>query len=480
VLERISVLLDEPVHRWDSRQSELAELAEPLPDVLAVELATSVLASHPPWGREPAMGTLMLRRTGGVEAFVRLIVSWAGHTESFYRMELAKRVVASLYDAERIVVCTALLEHALRAPASERVEFLGAPSLMAQTAAQGWPDDRLHEMLDMLANDRPPEDDRVTTELHARIGTVERPSSPLLARAIEARRGGYARTDRGLARALDRVLEHAPVKVLRTLAEQAIAREEDVEVEWGLTLLLGRAYDPERDPPGADLVAQLFAKPRFRRAFTRSDDLAAFALPLFRHELRAGHLPFAEAHQTIRCIGELYGGVASQGGWLSDEDEEGEDDTRGRRKRRHVLAPYLGPKRLQGPPTAREWAEYRVARGEHVAAGRVDWRSALEVLPSGPWEESDRALFEAARKAFRAGDDDAGVGVAYALMAKPSEDDLDVLEELFARASPASGLFQIARRRVRELLGLPEDADDDAIPAVPIAREWMDEPEDET
>ncbi len=502
--ERLSELLDQPRYAVSRHDAELASLAAALPDPLLVELVEVMHAATDAYGtRHIPLLTLMLGRDGGVEAFIRLCGVW-GAERGYVDGSRIAPALAALPGPRRVEVCRRLAAWAAALPEKQRSrDDKGPARLVAEVVGMAWPPgEDLTPILDALLSIPQGEEhalDWVVSGLGKALSAEGADPAPVLDRALEARMAGYPGRWRSFRHVVERLLERATGPALRLAAEQAALADDDDLRTWGVARLLGGAHDPDRDGPLPEVAARFVAEPRTRRVITATDALARRALPALRAELRAGRLEYAEAAAVLRAIGALWSGVAD--GWypltrlLDDAEREP-----ARAKEREALAAHLGPPEMQGPPTGEEWAALRAARarameqpGGAPGAGYEDTRKGqppigLAVLPAGPWDPEDRAALESALARLRAGDGDASVPIATALVAKAQPEDLPLFEELLARSpDDARSLVKMMRGTLREALGMPRsptpaeagsDADaedDDDEEGDEAAREWMDE-----
>lgn len=501
-LAQLAVLLDTPSYDR-GKGAELARLARTLPDPLAVELAEATLSALADTGptAPPALGTVMLERQDGFAALERVIARWSVHvsTARFGLPGFIASMIVDLADPERLDACRALLARAVAVTerAGGERPSCSAAWMMATAAAQAWPPGRdLNPVLDailVLPEAPDGESDEVAFALEDALRRPGGGPESILKRAIEARLAGYPGRWSPLALTMDAMLDRAPLAELRAAAERALASELDATVAWGLKRLLGPLHKVGRDPPRPVLVRRFFADPRLRRVLVGRDDLAARALPLLREELREGKLEWPEAEVAMRIIDHLYGGLADSGYFQRRARTPAAAEEQLRKQRAEVRA-FLGPRKLQGPPTAEEWVLYRAARARQALRGYDVWRVALEILPQGPWTPEDRALLEQALEVALNVDRAVALPIAIALAAKPSGADLPLFDELL-RVSGEDAQVRRCRRVARERLGLaasPEPGPElgselggnRARASAPNARaaqlnEWMDQEEDE-
>jgi hypothetical protein len=434
--ERLSSILDLARYYLPKNEAELVELADALPDPLAVEVAEMILSTQDPYGiRLPSLGTMMLRRPGGTAAFIRICAGLSEQRTRYLTGGELSQMFLPLPRELRIAASKELTAYAVSLSDEERCEQTGNPArLVAETVARAWPPgEDPTPLLDALLTLPEAEEyalDWVACSLDEVFIQEGADPTPIIERAVEAHLAGYPGGWKNIRSAIHTVLQRASGLPLRAAAEQSILRDHENDMRWGIERLLSNAYDPSRDPPLAEMVARLYAEPRYRKAIRASPELCKRALPLYRADLRAGKLEFLEATAAMAAIGELYGEVSRATFVPHSFHRSKEKIDEGRREEVAKLDAFLGPPELRGPPTEAEWRALRAARTEYVAAEEHDLADIFKTLPEGPWDPEDRAALELVIREFRGGDLDLTIPLALALSAKPEECDLPLFEAL--------------------------------------------------
>jgi hypothetical protein len=499
--ERISELLELPRYSLASAEDELVALAETLPDALAVELAVGALEARDEYHTTfTRLGTMLLTRAGGEAEFIDLCGRWNSTEHAYFRGETLAAMVRALPAEVAAPLCVRLAAAACGASNEERAQQRGSGArLLADTAGHAFPPgEDLTPLLDLALSLPLPERkytvDWAASGLAHAFSAEGADAGPVLARVGDARLAGYPGPWRMFAPSLDRLLARAPVDALRSLAARAMENGSDANVLWAIEQMLDRAHDPDRDPPASELVARLFAEPRFRRVLVDSHALAPRVLPLLRAELREGRLELPEAARAIDLIGELYGGVASRFLLRSYVRGHATDPETKRIGERAKIAAFLGPDELHGPPTQVEWSLFRTARARREATPDAELHELLSPLPEGPWAEEDRALLDRAMAVVRGGHEEAALRIACALSAKPDRELYPLFKVLVAHGSRhCAPLIRSCRNSAADELEIPSGSRIDGSPSPDSAADdaeeedddapdddvqWMDEPDD--
>jgi hypothetical protein len=384
VREAISVVerLDADEGDSPARWKRLARAVRALPDALAIDLAMHALRHAPHYGMKAAVapvGTALLERAGGVDAFLAIVARWKDVTEAIFP-EASAAMVAGLDDARRGEVCLALARFALAASSDdEREETAG---LAAAVAGRCWPATAdpapvLDEILAADAHVPGSNRDRIVGDLGGAFRKVPAVEGALLTRAVGLRLLGYPRGTASLGDALDAFIARGPARVSRDVAERAIRTDHERTIVFGLEHLYGRGYDRRLDPPRRSLVQRWLASPKLRPAIFASRQLTNFATKLLRGDLVRGALTFAEAVRVMWSLTWSGGGSASLDNALSPTrfDESEVFDRRWK-------------------PTDEEWRAYRTLRAQRLPTESFDRHCAPALVPPGPWEPSDRAFIE--------------------------------------------------------------------------------------
>jgi hypothetical protein len=409
---------DSPV-RW----KRLARAVRALPDVLAIDLATHALRHAPRFGMRAAaapVGTALLERAGGVDAYLAIIAQWRDLSEAIFP-EASTGMVKGLREPRRGEVCLALARFALAA-SSDDDDRAEAAQLAASVAGQCWPATTdpaplLDDILALGAHVPGSTRERVVSDLGGAFGKVPVVDGALLTRAVGLRLLGYPRGTTSIARALDAFVLRAPAAIARDVAERAIVTDHRETIVFGLEHLYGRGYDRRRDPPRRSLLRRWLASPTFRSAVLESHSLTSVAAALLRGDLVRGALTFADAVRVMWSLAWSGGGSAAIDSVLSPT-RFGKSDVFDRR----------------WTPTSEEWRAYRALRAQRVSAESFDRHRAAAVVPPGPWEPSDRAFIER-MIAEAAGHPESIWGLAQTVAAKATPPD----RELFARLEMLSG-----------------------------------------
>jgi hypothetical protein len=504
-LRRISEILDHSfyaiVMQDDVGPAELiAELAK-LPGALAVEVIEHFCRSAERYFLKNAapLFHLMFEREGGIEALERLIEMWGRADDGMLVHKDVTAIVRSAAPAPRLAVCTRLLALVAAAPASERVSLRRSPAWLAGAiVGNAWPPDvdvtPVLETALALGEEELAEHarDYARFQLADALAIAGMDPTPLLGRLVEARVAGYPGPWAGLGRAADVLLDRAPIAVLRSTAERALASEDVATIQWAAKHLLGAAFDAGTDGPPLERVRVLLAQPRLRSALVSDHGLVDRALAVLRSELRQGALSYAEAVETIEGIGRLHGGLAPVGmhshiGRTSPA--RAEEIEQKRLQARQAVGAFLGPPELGGPPIEEEWAALRRAYATYPAdsADDLEKRANLwsKTLSDGPWTPEERAVLDQTLATLRAGRPEVGFALGSALLCKPDADLFPLFDDVVALCEDHSRpLLKLYRADARETLGLPETsgqsvadgkADDDDLPA----GNWEDEDEDD-
>ncbi|MFT3773461.1 MAG: AAA family ATPase [Minicystis sp.] len=483
-LEALSALLDQSPYMVENRDEKLAGLVGALPDPLAVEAARLVLAAEDSrLAKLTKLGAMMIARPGGIDAFLRVCEAW-GKGRYFHASEDVVRMIADTSPEIRLDACLTLARYAATAPEQERTKQGGPVHIAAQIAGGAFPPGAdLTPLLDLiLAAPALPERtlDWSVTGLRAAFVNPAADPTPIAARLVEAQLAGFPGRWDALHTAALELLRRLPRETLRAAAEEAVRRDDDQTVAWGLARLLSDAHDPEVDPDPLTMVRRFWEEPRLRQVMMSWWEMQHATISLVRDELRRGVLPFTDAARTVDLIDALWGGRGSGMAGLfprtPEEVEKGQNDLRAR------YAAFLGPPELQGPVTDDEWAALRRARAALGPLGELDFRKlsrALMTLPSGPWHPDDRALLDRAVAVCEAGDP-LGYPIAMAICAKPDADLLPLFQRLVRLEPDQRDTFKQGYFAVREALGLPPPVKgESAAGGASAPREWMDEPEDD-
>jgi hypothetical protein len=496
-LERISELLDLPRYSLAESEAELVELAEMLPDELAVEVALGVLEARGQYHLQfTELGTMLLTREGGEAAFIALCGRWNSAEHRFFMGKGLAAMVRALPTDVATAMCVRLAAAACSASNEERAKQMGSGArLLAETAGHAFPPgEDLTPLLDLALSLPVSEEkyavDWVASGLAEAFSAEEADPGPVLDRVSEARLAGYPGPWKPLGRSLDQLLARASGAALRSLAERAMENGSDASVLWALGHILGKAHDPDRDPPAPALVARLFAEPRYRRILVDSRELSRLILPLLRAELREGRLDFAEAATTLRVVDTLYGGVGSRFQLRSYKLRDPIDPETKLAGERAKIAAFLGPEELHGPPTEQEWSLLRAARDRREAAADTELHELLNPLPEGPWAPEDRALLDRCLAIVRRGHEDAALHVASALAAKPDRELYPLFETLLTHGSShCLPLIRSCRKAAAEELEIhagakaesaenPDQGDENDHEDEDGDVQWMDEPDE--
>lgn len=481
-IEAVSRILDNRSYEISRQHDELVEHLKKLPDTLLIEVAENVLAgSERWWYPRPELGTLMLSRPGSEEALVRLFQHWGEN--AYFLGDQALGMFARLPVERLHEICTLFLRRVATASDKERKEQSGLAATLARVVGQVWPKDvDLGPVLDVLLS-LPVEEGHSLDWVSSGLDDVferEVKATSVLPRVMDACVEEFPGPWEKLRYGLLKMFGRLPPSELRALVERILARPPGKTTPWALEQLLGKAYDPERDPPGPEFVRQLYEDPRYRQGMRDSYELQTKLCPLLRAELRAGGLDFRQARTAISVITRIYGGAERQD-WMSLRYDRDKEEEERRLKLRESLAEFLGPEALQGPPTEEDWDLYRAARDAPGHPDRTDWLLSLSLMPKGPWHPADRALLEAAVAEWRAGDDGVGYPLSLVLTAKPILEYLPLFDELIAREPlEDQGHLRSQKWHAMERLGLKppgeeEEEEDDEEGA--SSGEWMDEPE---
>jgi hypothetical protein len=489
-LEQISAMLDQQRYTLAQRHKELSRVAAELPDPLAIDLILTTLSAGEKHERMPALGTLLISRKGGPEAFLRMCHVWSKQRDFYPRDHHAQMLTDAPHEA-RLATCLLLARFACAQPEDERQEMRSAAGIAADLAGKAFPPGEdvtpIVELLLALPPSGYPHgpSDWVVNFLGRALDVPGVDAKNVMDRFAEARLSGYPGSFQNVRVHADKLLLLLPRERLRRMAEEAIRKDDAETVRWGLARLTAEAYDPERDPPEAEMMRRFCDDPRLLRAILDVHDLRRKAAPWLRERLRRGELAFEDAVEVMEALGSMWGGAWS-GFFMRPEDRTPEKIVEQQEKMREPLQAFLGPEGLQGPVTDAEWAAFRRVRDATKFTERRHWHLALSAVQPGPrWHPDDRALLDAAL-AHLEEDDDVALAIANGLALVPVAEDLPIFERLLARA-PADDRSSIRRSLydAREMLGLPEErapgaGDDDEDDDEPRGGEWMDEEDDDT
>ncbi|MBI5497300.1 MAG: hypothetical protein HY904_19960 [Deltaproteobacteria bacterium] len=481
VLERISTLLDELDHASEKGAGELAALIAQLPEELALEVGARALdreTFHSAALRPVAVWLLAQPR--GVDAVRPLFQRWTSLERGFRAEHFFGTVAALMALTDRQRVALALFQKAAALPpAQQEDESTGA--IMAAVAGRLWlPTADVTPLLDLcLANeDLNRHDNRVGSTLHRVLYASKADLSAWYPRLVQARLDGYPGAFQGVSSIVHAWLEDAPAAVLRPAAEQAVLKDDSTVAAWGVKHLLGRAHDPARDPPRAELAARFLAHPRTRLCVLEDPELCLLVTPVLRRQLREGSLDFTAARAAIRAIDDLWGGAAPMA--ITDLPDPSEAAKR-EAKHRRELRGLLGPRTLHGPVREDEWAQFRAARRDVVPRSFQQWRELVDTLPKGPWHPEDRALLQRLMETVRKEDRSLAMDAAVVLCFKFLPEDLPLMEELVSICEEDDrDWMQGELRLFREGAGIPHPRRKRRGAATPPqGAEWMDEADDE-
>lgn len=484
-LEEISALCDQRRWKIDGDDEALARLAATLPDAVAVDFAETALSARSAEATErPLLGAMMLGKAGGVSAFLRLVDRWRD-LPRFSVREGHVRMIEAQPSEVRFSLCMTLARQVAEAARGTKEERERGERLVS-LATKAFPLDAdpapLLELI--LTIPRP--------EVHGydRLGryladALHRPPSlpdPVLRRILDAFVAGSRGPWCHLESVAERRAELLPEAELRAYAERAAVSTDEGTARWGLALLLGRAHDPQRDPPRPTLAARLCEDPRARALLAGRLDTRRLLLPWLRAALRRGEADLHLALAAVEGAADLWGGVLDEvDGGTFDRDPVAVE--RGRQEARDKLGDLLGPPELQGPVTGEEWAMLRAARSRHAPWTPRDVHCAMGVLPPGPWHPEDRAMLDRTLDTIRGGDRSMARWLAPVLCEKPEVALLPLFAELEALCEGLDDQQSVAhlRRAAHERLGLPVEGDedeDDEEDDEGEDGEWMDEPDD--
>jgi hypothetical protein len=484
-LAALSELLDLERRALAAREEELVSVLGALPDALAIDAAEMLLSGNEKHGPQfEPIGTLLVSRPGGAEAFARLCEAW-GHDRGFYNDDKFAKMVAGAPREARLAVCMHLARFACTQPDEARRDHDSGAYLAAKIAARAFPVEEAVDPLIALVLDLPPADPRHGNYDYVGLtlgDVLRRPGAKLgealLERMIEARLAAYPGSFMMLRTAIDALLCTLPRERLRPVAEAAVRSDDEHTVAFGLTRLCLEAYDPANDPEPAELLRRFCEDPRLLRVIAADHELPRMAVPWLRERLRAGSLDFEQASKVADAVHALWGGKV-------DWDVDSHLRCAAEQEKR---AAFLGPVELQGPFTEAEWAALRRARALTMRDERREMFRALLILPAGPtWDPEDEALFARAKELLISGERDLAWPMAVALGCKPSLEKLPLFDLLIAHASEGEDddaeRIRECRTQARARLGLPlepepEEDDDEDGAKDPASMSWMDEEDD--
>lgn len=484
-IEAIVEILDRP--RRGSLQrpefdDELAAHVRTLPDGIAIDVAEMALSAFRANDTElPAVGAAMVEREGGTAALLRLCEKWE-KLPHFYLGKSHVAMVASASTERRLSVCLSLAERAAELSRRSAAEENPVASLMASLAGDAFPADCDPEPLFLLGMSTPMRDKYggVPYLLFKPIGESNAISPGFLERLFDAfveGRTGHWQLTRGL---IEQQIEKAPVSVRRALAERAIASSDETSVRWGISSVLLKVHDPERDPAPYELAGRFFDDPRTRRAVTKFAHQSYVMVPYLREALRRDALEFMEAATAIEAIGNLWGGVVMV---FFGERPTPSQRMAALEKARSFCESCLGPEHLRGPVTDEEWAAFRRARARHPTWDEDAFDSALRSMPDGAdWHPEDRALFERAMDAVATKGFAVASWLALVLRNKGSREHLPLLKRICAMSSKTKehGSVEHLLSEVYEELEEPvpsSEEDEEEKSEEGGGGEWMDETE---
>lgn len=457
-LDQLDTVLDVPRYNLFHRQDEIVSLAETLPDELAVDLAVTSLSARGFDKPQSKLGTMMVTRKGGAQGLIQLCEIWSKQPYSFYG-DARVEIVSSAPPDVRLATCMALARYACSRSLEERRQQGGAADIAATIAGKAFPPDAdLGPLLELLLSMPPVESstydkiDWALNGLSQAFGTDKAQPGSIADQLIEARLEGYPGVWKSLRHAADKLVGKIPREILRPAAERSLHHLDDDTVRWAIQCLIREAHDPSCDPEPHDLIARMCEDdPRLRRIILKSIDLRKLALPWLRTSLRQDALTFEEAAAAINVV---------DGFWTSMDPSPflgalGRDDLLedNRRKERELYATMLASGDFSGPVSDEEWAALRRIRDRHTSSKL--WRSALLVLPKGPWQPEDREFFDQVVARCEAGKVELAVPIAHVLASKCTLDDLPLFDKLIALVPEHKSFIRRCQYDARVGLGLP-------------------------
>lgn len=457
-LDQLSGLLDVPRYDLFHRQQNIAEIASSLPDELAIDLALTTLSIGGFDRPLTTIGTMMVSRKGGPDAFVRLCQAWATQPYSLYA-EKRVEMVSNASEDVRWETCMALARFACSSSSEQRHKQGGAADIAAHVAGKTFPSGAdLAPLLALILEVECSEEqairemDWAISGLSAAFSSEAAVPGSIADQLIAARLEGYPGVWKRLRQSADKLISKIPREVLRPKAERALHHLDDDTVRWAMQCLVKEAHDETRDPPPHQLVADMCEDARLRRIVLKSIELRKMALPWLRNSLNANALNFDEAAAAVSVI---------DGFWVSMDPSPFLSGTgraemleRDRAKERERYARLLETMDApHGSVTEDEWNAFRRMRDSDVEPR--SWRSALLIFPKGPWNAADRAFFNQAVMRCRAGENDLALPLAHALASKCTVDDLPIFDQILPLAGEHKAFIKRCVYDVRVSLGLP-------------------------
>ena len=481
-LEELSKMLDQTHFTLMQQDEKLAALLGSLPDVLAVEAARLALSGTDRYdARLPRTGAMMIARTGGADAMIRICETWgSGPHFSLHADHVS--VVADAPPEPRLRACLALARRAAEQSEEARRKQGGPAAIMAELAGKAFPPGGdLNPWIDLaMATPEAPnhELDWVIAGLRHAFDDPAADPLPVADRLLEARLAGFPGPWRRLHTGVDGMVRRLPREMLRPAAERAVRSEDDNTVGWGMEMLVLEVHDPSRDPEPLELVRRFFADERCRKPLLQLYPNGRVATVPLREALRRGELTFEQALRLTTLAAELWGGMTAPIHALLSKPEA--ELSAERCKLRERYAAFLGPEDMHGPLSAAEWDAFRTVRDNHPMDTRADWGNALGAFPDGPWHPEDRAFFDAAFALCEDDGEDLAYWLAMALLVRPSVEDLPLFERLLKQAPDQRSSLRRCLLASRAALGLPvRTKGSEAAGGEDVEREWMDEDEDE-
>jgi hypothetical protein len=429
-VERLDADQEASAAQW----KRLARAVRALPDALAIDLATHALRHAPSYGMRASaapVGTALLERAGGVDAFLAVVGRWNDEGEAIFP-EASPAMVMGLEESRRGDVCLALARFALAACSDDDREETAR--VAAAVAGRCWPASTdpaplFDAILAADAHVAGSTRERIVIDLGKAFSKVPAVEGALLTRAVSLRLLGYPRGTASLALSLDGFIARAPARVARDVAERAIRTDHLKTILFGLEHLYGRGYDRRLDPPRRSLMKRWLASPTLRPAVFASHDLSSVATRVLRGDLVRGALTFAEAVRVMWSLAWSGGGSAAMDRILSPTrfgESEVFDKTR--------------------TPTDEEWRAFRTLRAQRVPTETFDRHRAAVLVPPGRWEPSDRAFIE--RMIEEAPSHPESIwSIAQTLAAKATPPDRDLFDRLEMLADDAEDVDDLAPLR---------------------------------
>jgi len=423
----------------------LAELAQGLPEALAVEVMEHALSSGYFHGEALSPGTAELARRGdaGAGAIDRVCET----LEPFHREALLKSYLGHLDAPSREARCRAWLAQ-LTPGGDEDLQ-----RALADAIGRGWPPkaDPL-PVLDAVLARKPAQFDWVAAGLGKALERSKR-EDVLHTRFANAALRGFEGPWDHLIGAVRGWFDKRP-DALRPLVEGLLSEPRPLTVGWALARRLGQLHDPARDGSLAELAARLDDQPGLRQAMRQEH--MGLLLPRLRPELRAGTLGAEDAAGVVRALRYLQPGIL-QGhilGWLRGPPTE--EDIVHPTPELQVVATW--PEGQQ-PLTEQEWCNLRQARATAPVTGRSPL-DQLEAMPEGPLHPDDRAYVMRVVAELRQHPQSVVAGCAgYVLAMCGDLGDLDTLVELEQvrdedGESWGASAFPHLRQALRERVGV--------------------------